>query len=66
MILTYFQKRATLTLPRLLTGHDVMRVLKLAPSPLIPAKFFQSVEEAQLDSRVKTRAQALRKPSSLT
>jgi poly(A) polymerase len=59
MISMYFEKNAVLKLPQLINGHDVMRALKLAPSPVIGV-LLKSLEEAQLDGRIRTRAQALR------
>jgi len=55
----YFQKNEALTLPRLVDGHDIMRRLKLKPSPLI-GQILRAVEEGQLDGRFRTRADALK------
>ena len=44
--------------PRLVTGHDLMQELGLAPGPLI-GRLLEAVREAQAVGRVKTRTQAL-------
>ena len=44
---------------RLLTGHDLIKVLKLKPSPLF-GKILLSVEEAAALGKIKTKEEALR------
>ncbi|MCD6351152.1 MAG: HD domain-containing protein [Armatimonadetes bacterium] len=44
--------------PRLLTGHDLMRELGLAPGPLL-GRVLEAVEEAIEEGRVRTKDEAL-------
>ena len=44
--------------PRLLTGHDLQKVLGLKPGPQF-RRLLNAVEEAQWEGRVTTREEAL-------
>ncbi len=44
--------------PRLLTGHDVIRLLGLKPGPLV-GKILDMIEEAQVEGIIKDRTQAV-------
>jgi tRNA nucleotidyltransferase/poly(A) polymerase len=54
----YFHKQAQEKPARLLDGNDVMRALRIPPSPLV-GKILAALEEAQAIGRVKTRSSAL-------
>ncbi len=51
-------------LPPLITGRDLIRELKLSPSPVFK-RILQGVETARLEGTVRTRAQALRMAADL-
>lgn len=54
----YFEKKKEKPLARLITGHDLIKKLKLEPSPLF-AKILREVEEAQALGKIKTKEEAL-------
>lgn len=54
----YFQEQAKPMPVRLLTGHDLIRKLKLEPSPLF-AEILSAVQEAQALGKITTKDQAL-------
>lgn len=54
----YFDKPAAVKPEKLITGADVMQHLKLTPGPAVGAAL-QAVAEAQVEGKVKTRAEAL-------
>lgn len=58
-ILTWrFQEEVLTAPPRLVTGHDLMDALGLAPGPLV-GQLLEAVQEAQAAGEVTTREQAL-------
>ena len=58
-ILTWrFQEEVLTAPPRLVTGHDLMTALGLAPGPLV-GRLLEAVQEAQAAGEVTTREQAL-------
>lgn len=54
----YFDKPTTVRPEKLITGSDVMQHLKLKPGPIV-GKVLESVAEAQVEGKVKTRDEAL-------
>jgi len=54
----HFKEQSKPKVARLLTGHDLIRTLKLVPSPLF-AKILSAVQEAQALGKVTAKAQAL-------
>ena len=54
----YFQEKKKVPLVRLISGNDLIRKLKLKPSPLF-AKILSSVEEAQALGKITTKQEAL-------
>lgn len=54
----YFTDRERLVPPRLLSGGDLLRELGMAPGPEI-GRVLRVVRSAQLDGKVRTRAEAL-------
>ncbi len=54
----YFRKQKEKTLPRLVTGDDLIKKLKLQPSPLI-GKILREIEELQAIGKIKTKKEAL-------
>ena len=46
-------------LPKLLSGHDVMDILNLKPSPVL-GKILEALHEAQINGDVKDRAEAVK------
>lgn len=54
----YFKTEERPKAPRLLTGHDLIKILKLKPSPLF-GKILLAVEEAAALGKIKTKEQAL-------
>ncbi len=54
----YFEKAKEKPVVRLLTGHDLIKTLKLTPSPLF-AKILREVEEQQALGKITTKAEAL-------
>ncbi len=54
----YFNKKETVSPPKLIDGHDLMRVFGLAPGPEI-REILGSVKEAQAAGEIGTRGEAL-------
>ena len=54
----YFQKKKEAPVVRLISGHDLIKKLKLTPGPEF-AKILKEVEEAQHLGKVTTKAEAL-------
>ena len=54
----YFRKQEEKKPPRLITGFDLIRKLKLKPSPLF-TKILNEIQEAQAVGKIKTKKQAL-------
>ncbi|MGE5279362.1 MAG: HD domain-containing protein [Deltaproteobacteria bacterium] len=54
----YFDKRKEKPFVRLINGHDLIKRLRLTPGPSFSG-ILASVEEAQVEGRVRTKAQAL-------
>jgi poly(A) polymerase len=59
LIERYFELKDRKPKQRLLTGHDLIKVLKLKPSPLF-GKVLSGVEEAAALGKIKTKDQALK------
>ena len=55
----YFQKKKEKKFVRLINGDDLIKKLKLTPSPLFK-KILQEVEESQAEGKVKTKGEALK------
>ncbi|MFZ2356717.1 MAG: HD domain-containing protein [Candidatus Omnitrophota bacterium] len=60
LIKTYFKKQKEKKLPRLITGHDLIKKFKLEPSPLI-GKILAQIEELQAVGEIKTKEEAFKK-----
>ena len=58
LIREYFSKKKEKKLPRLITGNDLMKKFKIAPSPLI-GKILREIEELQAIGKIKTKQEAL-------
>ncbi len=58
LIQKFFEKRNETPVVRLITGHDLIKKLKLKPSPLF-AKILSEVEEKQALGKVATKEEAL-------
>ena len=58
LIERYFELKDQKPKQRLLTGHDLIKVLKLKPSALF-GKILSSVEEAAALGKIKTKDEAL-------
>jgi len=58
LIKKYFQKQKEAPFVRLISGHDLIKALKLTPGPDF-AKILKKVEEAQHLGKIKTRDEAL-------
>jgi putative nucleotidyltransferase with HDIG domain len=54
----FFEKQKEAPFVRLISGHDLIKVLKLTPGPVF-AKILKEVEEAQHLGKVTTKAEAL-------
>jgi tRNA nucleotidyltransferase/poly(A) polymerase len=54
----YFEKTKEKPFVRLMTGHDLIKTLKLKPSPVF-AKILAEVEEKQILGKIKTKKEAL-------
>lgn len=54
----YFNKKETVSPPKLIDGHDLMRAFGLAPGPEI-REILDSVKEAQAAGEIGTRGEAL-------
>ena len=58
LIAKFFEKKNEKPVERLITGHDLIKKLKLAPSPIF-AKILREVEEAQVLGKIATKQEAL-------
>jgi poly(A) polymerase len=58
LLVKFFEKKASPSPARLLTGHDLIRELGLTPGPRF-AKILEQVAEAQHLGKVQTKAEAL-------
>lgn len=58
LIVRYFDKTKEVPKERLITGHDIRKILKVKPSPLY-GKILTDVEEKQGLGKIQTRKQAL-------
>ncbi len=58
LVQRYFEKKKHPPLVRLIDGHDLIKVLKLKPSPVF-AKILRDVEESHALGKIKTREEAL-------
>jgi len=58
MMDAYFSERSRLRPARLINGHDVMKALRLPPSPEI-GRILERVQDAQVEGKVTTRTEAL-------
>jgi poly(A) polymerase len=58
LIKEYFSRQKEKKFVRLISGDDLIKKLKLSPSPLFK-KILQEVEESQAEGKVKTKKQAL-------
>lgn len=54
----YFKKRKERKIERLIDGNDLIKKLKLKPSPIF-SKILREIEEAQAEGSVKTKTDAL-------
>jgi len=59
LLKNYFESASLANLPRLLNGHDVMKTLRIKPSPVI-GKVLQEVQDWQADGKLKDRADAFK------
>jgi len=64
MIKDYFHRRKQTAPVRLVTGHDLMRSLRLQPSPLI-GHLIREIEELQAEGKVSTKQEALEQAAQL-
>ncbi len=58
MLEQYFEQPALVRPEKIITGTDVMRTLRLSPGPHV-GKILDTVAEAQVEGRIKTRQEAL-------
>ena len=58
LVCRYFQKKKEKSFLRLINGDDLIRKLKLKPSPIF-AKILSEVEEGQMLGKLKNKSQAL-------
>ncbi len=58
LIKEYFRRKKEKKLPRLISGDDLLKKFKLAPSPLI-GKILREIEELQAIGKIKTKKEAL-------
>ncbi len=58
LIAEYFRRKKQKPFVRLINGHDLIRRLRLSPSPLF-ARILREVEEKQVTGRIKTKKEAL-------
>jgi len=59
LIKEYFRRKKEKKLPRLISGDDLIKKFKLAPSPLI-GKILREIEELQAIGKIKTKEEALK------
>jgi len=64
LIREYFRRKKEKKALRLINGHDLIRVFRLKPSPLI-GKILSEVEEMQAIGRLKTKEEALKLASKI-
>ncbi|PIQ89788.1 MAG: hypothetical protein COV72_01085 [Candidatus Omnitrophica bacterium CG11_big_fil_rev_8_21_14_0_20_42_13] len=55
----YFRRKEEKKLPRLITGNDLIKKLKLIPGPIF-GRILEAVEEEQAAGEIATKAQALK------
>ena len=58
LLIRYFEKKKEKPLERLIDGHDLIKKLKLQPSPLF-GKILKAIEEQQTLKKISTRPEAL-------
>ena len=58
LIKEFFEKKKEKKLPRILTGYDLIKKLKLTPGPIF-AKILNKVTELQVIGKIKTKKEAL-------
>jgi len=58
LIAHYFKKQKEKKVERLIDGNDLIKKLKLTPSPIF-TKILREIEEAQAEGSIKTKVQAL-------
>jgi len=58
LIAEYFQRKNQKPFVRLINGHDLIRRLRLEPSPVF-ARILRGVEEQQITGKIKTKNEAL-------
>ncbi|MBI4297102.1 MAG: HD domain-containing protein [Chloroflexi bacterium] len=58
LLAQYFQERETISPPKLLDGHDIMKHFHLPPGPHV-GKLLEAVREAQATREVSSREEAL-------
>lgn len=59
LVSQYFEKKRQKPLVRLINGHDLIKVLKLKPSPIF-AKILREIEEQQALGKLTTKKEALK------
>ncbi|HDI45807.1 MAG TPA: CCA tRNA nucleotidyltransferase [Candidatus Omnitrophica bacterium] len=59
LIHAYFQKKEEIKPPRLITGWDVMEILKIPSGPIV-GKILREIEEAQAEKKITTREEAIK------
>jgi len=64
LIREYFKRKKEKKFVRLINGDDLIKKLKLKPSPLFK-KILQEVEESQAEGSIKTKTQALKLAKSI-
>lgn len=64
IIAEYFKEKVKPVREKLLSGHDLIKTLKLKPSPLFTT-ILTAVEEAQALGKIKTKAEALQLAKTL-
>ncbi|MDD2752920.1 MAG: HD domain-containing protein [Candidatus Omnitrophica bacterium] len=64
LIREYFKQQKEKKFPRLINGDDLIKSLKLDPSPLI-GKILQEIEELQAIGKIKTKKEALEKAKKI-
>jgi len=64
LIREYFRKQKEKKMPRLINGDDLIKNLKLSPSPLI-GKILGEIEELQAIGKIKSKREALEKAKKI-
>jgi poly(A) polymerase len=54
----FFTKKETVSPPKIVNGHDLMKVLKIPPGPRV-GELLEGIREAQASGKVTTRAEAI-------